>query len=193
MHLTARRIRRGLLFAAVVVLVVLIAVFVRAYRGAAPPAGTDKALGAPTTRPALPSVTPGPGSSTRTTDAGLGGGLQIPHTLPPYTITPAENPGFVIAPIPKHRLVMTVTSAQTLPRLGYIVPTSPDHSYGNVAVPGGTRWTLRTTVTGKPYYAALFVQAGASGTPVTCTISLDGVVKDTKTTTGPYGRQVCLA
>lgn len=191
-HLTARRVRRAMLLAAVVLLVVLIAVFVRAYRSAAPPDAPGDALGAPATGAVLPSVTPGPVASSSSGGAGLGGGLAIPRTLPPYTITPAENPGFVFAPVRKYRLVMTVTSSQTLPRLGYLIPTSPDHAYGDIPVPGGKRWTLHTTVTGRPHYAALFVQAGAAGTPITCTISLDGVAKDTETTSGPYGRQVCL-
>ena len=192
MHLSARRVKRGMLIAAVILVVVLIAVFVRAYRGAAPDV-PGAAPNGPATSSLLPSPTPGTASGS---DAGSARGvhaLQIPRTLPPYTITPAENPGFVIAPIRKHRLVMTVTSAQSLPRLGYIAPTSPDHSYGDVKDPGGKRWTLRTTVTGKPYYAALFIQAGSTGAALPCPLSLAGVVPDTKSTAGPYGRQVCLA
>ena len=84
-----------------------------------------------------------------------------------------------------------VTSASGIPRVGYIIPTSPNSSYGDVKAPG-RQWSLSTTVVGRPAYAAVFIQAGATGTPITCRVSVDGVTSDVKTTRGSYGRAVCL-
>ncbi|MGH8961060.1 MAG: hypothetical protein ACRDWT_07600 [Jatrophihabitantaceae bacterium] len=171
---------------AAVVLTVLgvllcVALFVRAYQSAAPPDTQGQAGRGPTGTPSpsrarMPSV-----------DA------VMPTRLPPatYTIAPAEHPGFVFAGPSTHRLVMTVTSAAPIPAVGYLVPTSPDHSYGT-AKHLSTRWSVTTTVTGGPNYALLFVQADASGTPITCSITVDGVVRDHRSTRGPYGRQVCV-
>jgi len=109
------------------------------------------------------------------------------------TFTPPAPPGLVIAALPKHRLVLTVTSPAPLPRIGYLVPTSPDRSYGDVQHPGGKRWTLTTTVTGRPDYAMVFIQADSSGDLITCTITVDGVLKSTRSASAPYARKVCMA
>jgi hypothetical protein len=89
-----------------------------------------------------------------------------------------------------HALVMSARSTAPIPSVGYLVPTSPDHSYGRTDSPG-TRWSVATTVTGGPDYAVIFIQAGPTGTPITCSITVDGKVLDSKSTSGPYGRQVC--
>jgi hypothetical protein len=85
-----------------------------------------------------------------------------------------------------------VSSSAPLYEVGYLIPTSLDHSYGKATRPGA-RWSVTTTVTGAPYYAVIWVWAGASGAPATCTIALDGKVRVSRTTSGPYGRQVCYA
>lgn len=118
--------------------------------------------------------------------------LIVPHTLPRMTITPQIPGGFTFAPIPSHSLVLTVTSTVPIGRLGYVIPTSEGHSYGDIKGVG-EHWTLTTKVYGRPYYAALFIAAGSGGAAVTCSISIDGVVKDTKTARGNFGQQVCAA
>lgn len=183
-----KRHARPLLAAtAVLVCIVLIALFIRAYQDTGPHGshaaprntlGTGADASGP---PALPS----PGASGYPGLPGFG-------TLPPYTITPAEPGGFVFASVPEHTLVITVTSTEPVPGVGYLIPTSQDHSYGIVKNPGVTHWTLTTKVIGKPYYAAVFIQADARGTPLTCTISVDGVMRDRQTTSGGHGRKVCV-
>ena len=90
------------------------------------------------------------------------------------------------------RPMSVASSAGPIGQVGYLVPTSPDHSYGR-AEHVGTNWAVATTVTGKPYYALIFVQANRTGVPITCTITIDGRVASRKSTSGAYGRQVCLA
>jgi hypothetical protein len=173
----------------VTVLAVLacVALFVKAYQ-AAGPTGSEAQQGSTASADApTPSPSPAGMSTTPNVDA------VMPTRLPKatYTITPAEQPGFTFASPPTHVLVMTVTSAVAIPAVGYLVPTSADHSYGS-AKHLGTRWSVRTKVTGGPNYALVFIQAGAAGVPITCSITVDGVVRDHKTTSGPYGRQVCV-
>lgn len=174
----------------VVLLVACIALFVKSYKDAGPDnAGkvADPALPTDSLAPVTPSAAPSSSGARRS----AGSLLPESLSLPKYTINPREPGGFTIAPIPEHTLVLSARSAGRIVRVGYIAPTSKDHPVGDVKVPGNS-WSLTTTVTGKPYYAAIFVQSGPSGTPITCTVSLDGQVLDSKTTTGPYSRQVCV-
>ena len=92
----------------------------------------------------------------------------------------------------RHRLVARVTSSEPIYAVGWLIPTSLDYSYGKNMHPGRT-FTIDTQVSGRPKYSLLWVYAGASGAPATCTISVDGQVRSTLTTRGPYGRQVCYA
>jgi hypothetical protein len=189
-----RRFRRPsgrtvLLTSVVVVLVLAVGLFVQAYRkaGSGQDATAAGGLGAgqSMTQPAIAlTATPGPGAVKSPAELVAVGGR------PAFTFTAAGGPGFTIVPAPRHRLVATVHSSIRIGTVGFLIPTSPDHSYGS-AKNVGTSWSLRTTVTGKPYYAAIFVQAGATGAPITCTIMLDGKIISSKQTHGEYGRQVC--
>ena len=184
MNVIRRNAKRGGLVAAALVLIVLIALFVKAYQDASPssPNAGAGGSGSPSPGTASPSASGQPGKPATL--------LGLPATLPPYTLHPGEPGGFVFADIPKHTLVLTVTSAGPIGKLGYIAPTSQDHAYGTATA--GTSWVLQTYVTGKPYYAAIFIQAGRAGVPIRCTISIDGHVDSSATTSGPYGRQVCV-
>jgi hypothetical protein len=92
-----------------------------------------------------------------------------------------------------HRLVVRVHSKEPIrTTIGYFVPTSPDIPYGK-AKNVGNSWTVRTTVTGKPHYAIIWIYGAKDGTPVTCSLTLDGQLAVRKTTVGPYGRQICYA
>lgn len=180
-----RNAKRGAVVATVLAVLTCVALFVHAYQAAAP-TDTEARDGstsgdAPTP---VPSTAP---SGVPKVDA------VMPTRLPKatYTITPPEQPGFTFASPPTHTLVMTVTSAAAIPAVGYLVPTSADHSYGQ-AKHLSTRWSVRTKVTGGPNYALVFIQAAAAGVPITCTVTVDGVVRDHRTTQGPYGRQVCV-
>ena len=185
----ARWARRNLRFliTAVVVLAFMLALvlFARTYSTGSDPGAPGAGGGG---LPAATGSTPTPSDSASRAPAATG----VPKRLPRYTITPGEPGGFTYLPLPTHRLVMSVSSAGPIGQVGYLVPTSPDHSYGR-AEHVGTSWAVATTVTGKPYYALIFVQANRTGLPITCTITIDGRVASRKSTSGAYGRQVCLA
>lgn len=90
-----------------------------------------------------------------------------------------------------HSVVLTVTSTGTVARLGYLVPSADHDQFGdhkNVA----HGWTQAFTARG-PYgpYSAIFIQTDRAGTPVHCTVTIDGVEKDSKTISGEYGRGLC--
>ncbi len=164
-----------------------IGLFVRAYNHAGA-GNSDAGGGFGAGGSGYPAPSP---SASAPVSAQAGGVLPATRTLPRVTITAEGGPGFTIVPAPRHKLVLSATSTAPIGEVGYLVPTSPHHSYG-AAKHVGDHWVLRTTVTGKPYYAAVFLQAGATGAPITCTITLDGKVIDQRSTSGPYGRQVCL-
>jgi hypothetical protein len=103
---------------------------------------------------------------------------------------PGLQGGSVYKYLPRHSLTLRVTSEAPIGTVGYIVPTSLRNSSGiikNVK----TAWSLTTTAYGDPDYAQIFVQAGARGFPITCTITVDGHVTEHRSTEGPYGQMVC--
>jgi hypothetical protein len=95
-----------------------------------------------------------------------------------------------IVGLPKQKIVLSMTSAAPIAYVGYIVPTSLDNSTGTVTSPG-TSWSLTTIGYGPPDYAQLFSLAGPAGVPVTCTITVNGKVTETRTTSGPYDQLFC--
>lgn len=103
---------------------------------------------------------------------------------------PGLQGGSVYKYLPKHHVVMTISSQQPIGTVGYVVPTSLNNSSG-VVKNVGTHWSLATTAYGDPDYAQLFMQAGARGFPVTCTITVDGRVTEHRSTEGPYGQLIC--
>ena len=91
---------------------------------------------------------------------------------------------------PRRKVTLSVSSSSRIGTVGYIVPTSRTDSYGT-AKNVGTSWSLTTGAYGPPDYAQVFVQAGPSGDPVTCTITVDGKVTERRSTSGPYGQLLC--
>lgn len=87
--------------------------------------------------------------------------------------------------------VSATSSAGRMPVLGYLVPTGMGAAFGSL---NGQRapWSVHQQALGKGYLAAIFIQSDRSGVPITCTVTVDGKVTSTQTTTGPYGRAVCL-
>jgi hypothetical protein len=90
-----------------------------------------------------------------------------------------------------HEVTISASSAGPMPVVGYLVPTGMGSAYGSV---GGHRspWSLHEQALGSGYLAALFIQAGRDGLPVTCTVTVDGKVTSSESTSGGYGRAVCL-
>ncbi|MCW2787042.1 MAG: hypothetical protein JWP74_3559 [Marmoricola sp.] len=103
---------------------------------------------------------------------------------------PGLQGGSIYKYLPKHHVVMTVTSQAPIGTIGYVVPTSLDHASG-IVKNVQNRWSLGTTAYGQPDYAQLFLQAGARGYPVTCVITVDGHVTERRSTEGPYGQLLC--
>ncbi len=140
-----------------------------AYAAPTAPGDVDQAAspaGEPTGSPAVPGF---PGAGATLTGLGGKGGVKG---------------------LPKMRITLSMTSAAPIAYVGYIVPTSLDHSTGTVKDPG-TSWSLTTIGYGPPDYAQLFSIAGPTGIPVTCTITVNGKVTERRTTTGPYDQMFC--
>ena len=152
---------------------------------------TDLGAGATSSGPSFPAepTVTNPGTGARPSDSP--GTVVVTDTLPDTTITATEPGGIAIQGLTPHHLVVRVASRHSIARLGYVIPTSLDHSTGdlrNVASP----FVLNTEVYGKPKYAEVFIQTGRDGAPVSCTIEVDGAVTSTETTSGTYGRQLCI-
>lgn len=89
-----------------------------------------------------------------------------------------------------HVVRLSVTSSEPIGTVGYLVPTSRDRSYGR-AKDVGRAWSITTRAYGEPDYAQIFAQAGASGAPVTCTITVDGKVTAKRSSSGAWGQLFC--
>lgn len=167
--------------------VVGLALVVRGFGDTGP---DDVALPALRTPVTSAPVAPTPPSSTGSTSRSATTKYAVPGTR--QTVTLGAAAGLVIDTRGQHRLTATVTSSAAVYEVGYLMPTSLDHPYGKVVHPG-RRWSVTTTVSGRPNYAVIWVWAGKAGVPATCTISIDGTLRVRKTTVGAYGRQVCYA
>lgn len=166
---------------------VVLYIFVRANTGgdsagSAGSTGSVNSIGAEPTSP--PTVAQGPGALTS-------GSTLTPEIPPPGGSVPASATGAVTASGQSpHQILLRVTSAGPIARLGYLIPTSPDHSSADMR-DVRSPWTLRTIAYGNSGYAEVFIQTDSSGTPITCSITVDGKVTSMRTTSGVYGRQVC--
>ncbi|WP_370290627.1 hypothetical protein [Nocardioides sp.] len=129
------------------------------------------------------------GSTTATSGRGAGTADNPFANLPGYDPDGLGGTGGSKFAVP-HRLVLRVSSSAPIPVVGYQVPTSTDKPTGTVR-DVGREWSLATIVYGKPDYARLFVQAGPTGAGITCTVTVDGKVRDQRTTQGPYGLIMC--
>lgn len=91
-----------------------------------------------------------------------------------------------------HELTIAASSlAGKMPVLGYLVPTGMGSAYGSL---NGQRqsWSYHEQALGPGYLAAIFVQTGKLGIPITCTVTVDGKVTSHETASGAYGRAICL-
>lgn len=184
-----RYVKRVCAIAAALAVLTCVGLFVHAYQQAGPAHHDADAPGASGHAAPVPSASPSPSAEPAAAPANAFDPNAL--SLPPYTITPPPAPGFAFATPAEHHIVLAASSRHAIGRVGYLAPTSPDHPSGDVKHVGRA-WTVRTTVTGSPYYALVFVQAGADGTPITCSITLDGKLLSRKSTSGAYGRQVCV-
>lgn len=196
----ARAVRRGLgtrrgkwlLVALACLLVLLVGLLSQGFLSspapkAAPPAaaGSSAPAGpAASTPPASPSPTVRK-SATGTISAGDQAVLRTLRDRFP------DNPLNQLRGGQIHQVTIEARSAGSFPVLGWLVPTGLGNTYGTQHNANGT-WTLSQRAIGKGYLAAVFLQAGRAGVPVTCRVIVDGRVTDSETTSGSYGRTVCL-
>lgn len=87
-------------------------------------------------------------------------------------------------------LELSVRADGAIGTVGYLVPTSAEHSYG-IDEGVGSTWGLSTRVHGPPDYARVFIQSNLAGEPITCVVTVDGVETDRQTASGPYGQAMC--
>lgn len=170
----------------VVGVVVAMAFFVRGFDNTS---GGDAALAAPTPGGSASIAVPVPMPSAKSAKSAK---YVDPATGKTIDLGQNDAPGLKIDNVYQHRLVVTVTSRQPVYAVGWLIPTSMNYSYGRNMQPG-RHFSLVTRVTGRPYYSIIWVWAGKAGAPATCTVSIDGHVRTSKTTTGSYGRQLCFA
>lgn len=181
-----RGTRIGLITTAVVVAAVLVALFMKIYNETAPP--SSSAAQAPS---ATPSPTDG-GRDPKATKVPATRGQAQTGTVSAFPSSLVNQLGHANKSGPPHTVKLTVTTAGDIARVGYLVPTSDSVPYANIGAPTSP-WSLTMTAHGNGYLAALFLQAGRSGEPVTCRIMIDGVTKSVRTTNGAYARQMCIA
>jgi hypothetical protein len=89
-----------------------------------------------------------------------------------------------------HHVTVSAHAAGPMAVVGYLVPTGLGATYG--AVKNRSTWSLTEQALGRGYLAAIFVQSGKSGVAITCQVVVDGKVTNTETTSGSYGRAICL-
>jgi hypothetical protein len=184
------------------VLAVLTLVFVLASGGSKPSSKEPSDFGAPlptapTRSPVkLPTTTPTPSTAAEYQKAAqdalqkFGSGFSSDALTSGNLSLPGFQGGSMYKYLPKHTLTMSARSEAPIGTVGYLVPTSLRHPNG-IVKNVKTFWTLTTTVYGDPDYARIFLQAGARGYPITCTITVDGRTTEHRATEGPYGQLVC--
>ena len=175
------------LLAALVVLSGLVLVWVLTSVSGTPSA--EPTLAVPTTGPSHPPLTIMPTPSASATPTGIPTSLEGAG-IAGYSSLGGLKGHSVSASIPRHHIVLSMTSREKLPFLIYNIPTSRDNRGGTLTDLGRT-WSVATTVYGNPDYAQLFTRANWNGTPITCTITVDGHVTARLTTSGPYGKVFC--
>jgi hypothetical protein len=168
---------------AVIFLVTAIALFVNLYKSSSP--NGPGAAGSGDGAAGLGAGTGGPTSSITATGSGDTSILNV------FPTELTSKLGHNFRGQHGHSVVLTVTSSGTVARLGYLVPSADHDQFGDHRnVVNG--WTQTFTARG-PYgpYSAIFIQTDRAGTPVHCTVTIDGMEKDSQTISGEYGRGLC--
>lgn len=106
-------------------------------------------------------------------------------------LLPNDNPLNHLRGGQLHDVTISVSTPGHIQVLGYLVPTGMGSSYGQVHTDHKT-WSLHEQAAGSGYLAAIFIQSDKFGSPLTCSVAVDGKVTNTETTSGSYGRAVCL-
>jgi hypothetical protein len=151
----------------------------------APLAGGSSAASGPSGLPSAPAASKSKRRVAGSATGPVADPLQaLRASLPDNPLNHLHGPGV-------HNVVVSATSALAIPSVGYLVPTGLSAPYGSVR-PNTRTWSISQKALGGGYLAAIFVQAGATGIPITCRVTVDGKTTNSETTAGPYGRAVCL-
>lgn len=93
--------------------------------------------------------------------------------------------------LPGHNVVLTVSSAGSILRVGYLVPTADSNQVGDLHnVNGGFSRSFTARGPEGPY-SAIFIQTNNDGTPVHCTVTVDGTTRDSETISGKKKQGLC--
>lgn len=93
--------------------------------------------------------------------------------------------------LPGHNVVLTVSSAGSILRVGYLVPSADSNQVGDLHnVNGGFSKSFTARGPEGPY-SAIFIQTNNDGTPVHCTVTVDGVPRDSQTISGKKKQGLC--
>jgi hypothetical protein len=174
--------------ATLVVLSGLVLAWVLTSGSGSPP--VEPTLAVPTTTPTRAPLTVLPTPSASATPSAVATSLEGAGIAGYSSLTGLKGHS-VSASYPSHHIVLSLTSSRKLPFVIYNIPTSRDNRGGTITDHLGRTWSVQTTVYGKPDYAQVFTRADWYGTPITCTITVDGRVTAHLTTSGPYGKVFC--
>jgi len=133
-------------------------------------AASGQATGGPTMPGGLPAGLPGSGQLGSSTG---GGTSSYGNSLSAHTV------------------VLRLWADVSLPAYGYWwIPSTK--SYGNLSGQL-TSWSHTATAYGSPKFGMVYATSDYRGVVVHCSVSVDGQVKATGQTHGPYGYVVCAA
>jgi hypothetical protein len=188
----ALRTRQGrwALVALACLVVIVVGLFASGFLSSPTPAvSVPPVAGAPaTTAPSSPATRSATGHASKSAVGAIGLTADPLKTLrlafPDNPLNHLRGPGL-------HNVTITADSAAPIAVVGYLVPTGLGAPYGTVR-PHSGHWSVTQQAVGGGYLAAVFVQTGAAGTPIVCRVNVDGRVTNSETTSGSYGRAVCL-
>jgi hypothetical protein len=184
----ASKTGRRVLIALACVAVLLAGLLWQGFLNSPAPDVNPPAAAAPLPTDTLPTPSVSPKASKSTT---TGTGTTDQGVLATLRGRFPDNPLNHLSGAGVHDVVIQVDSAAPVPVLGWLVPTGLSNTYGT-RDNGSGHFSLSQQALGKGYLAAIFIQAGKLGLPVTCRVIVDGKVTNQETTSGPYGRTVCL-
>lgn len=180
--------RRGrwLLIALACAAVLLIGLLAQGFLSSpAPSVGAPDAAGGTSALPSTVSTSPSPVKSKKSSSQ------LVQDPVAALRARFPDNPLNHLDTHALHQVTISASAPGPMTVVGYLVPTGLGSAYGTV---DGHRssWSISEQALGGGYLAAIFIQTGKSGIPITCRITVDGKVKSTETTSGSYGRALCL-
>lgn len=141
--------------------------------------------GAPSAHPLTPSSSPAKGKK------GAGDGQLVDNPLRELRQAFPDNPLNHLNTGQLHNVSIDVTSPGRMAVVGFLVPTGLGESYGSRNGQSGGVHVSQQAL-GGGYLAAVFIQTDKAGTPITCTVTVDGKVTSSQTASAPYARALCL-